>query len=190
MEWRKSYLDVILVPLGLAASIAYHSWLWHKVKTQPQHTMIGINASARRLWVASIMKDNGKKTILAVQTLRNTIMGATLMALTSVLLSAAIAAMISSKYTVKNPIFIDNSTITTYGAHGDFTLSVKYVTLLLVFVFAFVCHSLSIRFINRFNHLIIFINAHSADSSAIVECMADLLERGFAFNVIGSHSTM
>ncbi|KAK1323363.1 Galacturonokinase [Acorus calamus] len=110
-------------------------------------------------------------------------MGATLMALTSVLLSAAIAAMISSKYTVKNPIFIDNTTITTYGAHGDFTLSLKYVTLLLVFLFAFACHALSIRFINRFNHLIIFINTHSADSSAIVECMADLLERGFAFNI-------
>ncbi|KAK1268769.1 hypothetical protein QJS04_geneDACA013987 [Acorus gramineus] len=174
MEWRKSYLDLILVPLGLAASIAYHTWLWHKVKTQPHQTIIGINASGRRRWVAAIMKDNEKKNILAVQTLRNTIMGATLMATTSILLCSALAAMISSTYSVKKPIGD-----TVYGAHGEFMVSLKYVTLLLIFLFAFVCYSLSIRFINQVNFLI---NTPLVNADYISE----LLEKSFLLNTVGN----
>jgi len=56
MEWRKCYLDVILVPLGILLSIGYHVWLWHKVRTQPHTTIIGINASGRRNWVNAMIK--------------------------------------------------------------------------------------------------------------------------------------
>lgn len=56
MEWRKCYLDVILVPLGFFILTAYHLWLWYKVRTQPETTLIGINSSGRRLWVAAIVK--------------------------------------------------------------------------------------------------------------------------------------
>jgi len=56
MEWRKCYLDVILVPLGFLTSIGYHFWLWHKVRTHPHTTIIGINASGRRNWVNAMMK--------------------------------------------------------------------------------------------------------------------------------------
>ncbi|KAK1317479.1 hypothetical protein QJS10_CPA05g02446 [Acorus calamus] len=183
MEWRKSYLDLILVPLGLAASIAYHLWLWHKVKTQPHQTIIGINASGRRRWVAAIMKDNEKKNILAVQTLRNTIMGATLMATTSILLCSALAAMISSTYSVKKPIGD-----TVYGAHGEFMVALKYVTLLLVFLFAFVCYSLSIRFINQVNFLINTpFNADSSSTSLVnADYISDLLEKSFLLNTVGN----
>ncbi|CAI9289198.1 unnamed protein product [Lactuca saligna] len=86
MEWKKCYLDMILVPLSFMITIGYHLWLWQKVRTKPLSTIIGTNNYGRRLWVSTIMKDNEKKNILAVQTLRNTIMGATLMATTSILL--------------------------------------------------------------------------------------------------------
>ena len=56
MECRKCYLDVILVPLGFLISIGYHFWLWHKVRTQPHTTIIGINASGRRNWISSMLK--------------------------------------------------------------------------------------------------------------------------------------
>lgn len=56
MEWRKCYLDVILVPLGFIICMGYHIWLWHKVKTQPLSTIIGTNSNGRRLWVSAIMK--------------------------------------------------------------------------------------------------------------------------------------
>ncbi|KAI3707276.1 hypothetical protein L6452_25648 [Arctium lappa] len=177
MEWKKCYLDVILVPLSFVITIGYHVWLWHKVRSQPLTTIIGTNNHGRRLWVSTIMEDNDKKNILAVQTLRNTIMGATLMATTSILLCSGLAAVISSTYSVKKPI---NDAI--YGAHGEFMVALKYVTLLLVFLASFMCHSLSIRFINQVNFLI---NCPS-ESTVTCEYVAELLEKGFTLNAVGN----
>ncbi|EXC32773.1 hypothetical protein L484_019887 [Morus notabilis] len=179
MEWRPCYLDVILVPLGFLIVAGYHVWLWHKVRTQPESTIIGINANGRRFWVSAIVKDNEKKNILAVQTLRNTIMGSTLMATTSILLCSGLAAVISSTYSVKKPL---NDTV--YGAHGDFMVALKYVTLLTIFLFSFLCHSLSIRFINQVN---ILINSPQDDTSLVTTAyIAELLEKGYLLNTIGN----
>ncbi|XP_042038026.1 uncharacterized protein LOC121783907 [Salvia splendens] len=180
MEWSKSYLDAILVPLGFMIWMGYHLWLWHKVRTQPLSTIIGTNARARKFWVAAIMKDD-KKNILAVQTLRNTIMGSTLMATTSILMSSALAAVISSTYSIKKPLN-DN----VYGAHGEFMVALKYASLLLIFLFSFICHSLSIRFINQVNFLI-NCPADEDDTGIITPAyVAELLDRGLALNTIGN----
>ena len=56
MEWRKCYLDLILVPLGFFSMIAYHVWLWHRIRIQPLTTIIGTNSNARRYWVTAIIK--------------------------------------------------------------------------------------------------------------------------------------
>ncbi|KAK4422409.1 hypothetical protein Salat_1823200 [Sesamum alatum] len=177
MEWRKCYLDLILVPLGFMICMSYQLWLWYKVRTHPFSTVIGRNAHGRRFWVSCIIKDNDKKNILAVQTLRNTIMGSTLMASTSILLCTGLAAVISSTYSVKKPI---NDAV--YGAHGEFMVALKYVTLLVFFLFSFICHSLSIRFINQVNFLI---NC-PPESVVTAEYVAELLERGFALNTVGN----
>ncbi|XP_073302347.1 uncharacterized protein [Primulina huaijiensis] len=181
MEWKKCYLDVILVPLGLLVSISYHVWLWHMVRTQPFSTIIGTNARGRRFWVASIMKDNEKKNILAVQTLRNTIMGATLMATTSILLCSGLAAVISSTYSIKKPL---NDVV--YGAHGEFMVALKYVTLLLILLFSFLCHSLSIRFINQVNFLINCPPGNESGGIVTAGYVSELLERGFLLNTVGN----
>nr|GLL32786.1 uncharacterized protein LOC109171813 [Ipomoea trifida] len=179
MEWKKSYLDAVLVPLGFLICLGYHAWLWHKVRTQPLTTIIGTNAAGRRLWVSAIMKDNEKKNILAVQTLRNMIMGSTLMATTCILLSSGLAAVISSTYSVKKPL---NDAV--YGAHGEFMVALKYVTLLIIFLFSFISHSLSIRFTNQVNFLI---NC-PPDNLGVVgpDYVVELLERSFALNVVGN----
>ncbi|KAK4756655.1 hypothetical protein SAY87_006782 [Trapa incisa] len=193
MEWRKYYLDVILVPLGFMVSLAYHAWLWHMVRTRPLSTIIGTNATARRFWVFSMVKDDEKKNILAVQTLRNTIMGSTLMATTSILLCTGLAAVISSTYSVKKPV---NDAV--YGAHGELMVALKYVTLLTIFLASFICHSLSIRFINQVNILINSPDSGSdsessvpdtettGDNPATPDYVAELLERGFMLNTIGN----
>ncbi|RYR33454.1 hypothetical protein Ahy_A10g048041 [Arachis hypogaea] len=179
MEWKKCYLDVILVPLGFLLTIGYHFWLWYSVRTHPHTTIIGINASARRNWVAAIMKDNDKKNILAVQSLRNTIMGSTLMATTSILLSSGLAAVISSTYSIKKPL--DDA---LYGGHGEFMVALKYVTLLIFFLFSFFCHSLSIRFINQVN---ILINTPEDEMSLVtLDYVNEILEKGFVLNTVGN----
>ncbi|KAJ6814384.1 uncharacterized protein M6B38_139835 [Iris pallida] len=179
--WRKCYLDLLLVPLALLFSILYHGWLWYMVRTQPNSTVIGINSAGRRMWVLSIMKDNDKKNILAVQTLRNAIMGSTLMATTSILLCSGLAAVISSTYSIKKPI---NDSV--FGAHGEFMVSLKYVTLLVVFLFAFLCYSLSIRYINQVNFLINTPLTADDASPLTSEYVCDILEKSFVLNTVGN----
>ncbi|KVG73589.1 uncharacterized protein LOC112504661 [Cynara cardunculus var. scolymus] len=178
MEFKKYYLDLILVPLSFMIFFGYHFWLWHKVRTQPLSTVIGTNAHGRRLWVSTIMKDNEKKNILAVQTIRNTIMGSTLMATTSILLCSGLAAVISSTYSVKKPL---NDTV--YGAHGEFMVALKYVTVLVLFLFSFMCHSLSIRFVSQVNFLI---NCPQDLTIVTSTYVSKLLEKSFTLNAIGN----
>ncbi|KAM0943245.1 hypothetical protein DsansV1_C13g0120191 [Dioscorea sansibarensis] len=183
MEWRKCYVDLVLVPLAILFSVAYHAWLWHKVRSQPLQTFIGINSAGRRKWVIAMIKDNEKKNILAVQSLRNAIMGSTLMATTSILLSTGLAAILSSTYSVKKPM---GDTI--FGAHGEFMMALKYVTLLLAFIFAFLCYSLSIRFINQANILINIPFSNDDDDNRLLspDYVSDLLEKGFVLNTVGN----
>ncbi|GLT59586.1 hypothetical protein SLA2020_323980 [Shorea laevis] len=179
MKLGECYLDVILVPLGILMSIAYHCWLCHKVRTKPHSTVIGTNATARCSWVSAMMKDNDKKNILVVQTLRNAIMGSTLMATTSIVLGTGLAAILSSTYTVKKPL---NDSV--FGAQGEFTVSLKYVTMLCFFLFSFFCHSLSIRFINQASfHINLPPNPISIANPAYV---TELLEKGFLLNTVGN----
>lgn len=188
MEWRKWYLDAVLVPCALLAMFSYHIYLWYKVRTEPFSTIVGTNSRARRSWVAAIMKDNEKKNILAVQTLRNTIMGATLMATTCILLCAGLAAVLSSTYSIKKPL---NDAV--FGSHGDFTVALKYVTILTIFLFAFFSHSLSIRFINQVNILINSPQDPSSDDFGGIgsfvttpEYVSELLEKAFLLNTVGN----
>ncbi|KAI9106630.1 hypothetical protein K1719_022158 [Acacia pycnantha] len=171
MEWSTCYVDVIFGAFGILMYFGYHLWLWHRVRTQPHTTIIGINASGRRNW------DNEKKNILAVQSLRNTIMGSTLMAATSILLCSGLAAVISSTYSVKKP---HNDTV--YGAHGEFMVALKYVTLLTIFLFSFFCHSLSIRFRNQVN---ILTNTPQDPTPMVTpQYIHGLLEKGFILNTL------
>ncbi|CAL9175463.1 unnamed protein product [Musa hybrid cultivar] len=181
MEWRKSFLDLVLVPSSLLLHILYHCWLWRKVRSQPLRTVIGINSAGRRHWVLAIIKDNDKKNILAVQSIRNAIMASTLMATTSILLCSGLAAVISSTYSIKKPL--DDA---LFGAHGEFMVSLKYVTLLLIFLFAFLCYSLSIRFVNQVNFLINTPCCGHEGSPVTPQYVCDLLEKGFFLNTVGN----
>ncbi|XP_061364303.1 uncharacterized protein LOC133307768 [Gastrolobium bilobum] len=179
MEWRKYYLDMILVPLAFLITAGYHAKLWHKTRTEPFSTTIGINARARRLWVPTMLKDIEKKNILVAQSLRNLIMGSTLMATTSILLSAGLAAVISSTYSVKKPL--DD---VVYGAHSEFMVALKYLTLLTIFLFSFICHSQSIRFLNQLSILIC--TPQDAMSLVTPKYLTDILEKGTILNTVGN----
>lgn len=108
------------------------------------------------------------------------------MATTSILLCSGLAAVISSTYSVKKPL---NDSV--YGGHGEFMVALKYVTLLTLFMFSFLCHSLSIRFINQVN---ILINTpgdqqlEELESSHFVtpQYVSHLLEKGFLLNTVGN----
>ncbi|KAI4989684.1 hypothetical protein ZWY2020_038047 [Hordeum vulgare] len=121
--WRESYLDLILIPLGLLLPALYHAWLWRAVRRRPLSTAFGVYSAARRLWAAGMMRDNDdKKGVLVVQSLRNVIMGSTLMATTSVLFCTGIAAVLSSTYSVKKPL-----SDAVFGAHGEYMMALNFL---------------------------------------------------------------
>ncbi|GLJ24269.1 hypothetical protein SUGI_0462780 [Cryptomeria japonica] len=182
MEYRKDFLDLVLVPLAFLLSILYHAFLWYRVKNHPLKTVIGINSIGRRLWVKGIMKGGSDKNgVLAVQTLRSSIMGSILMATTSIILGCGLAGMISSTYTIKKPL-----NDTPFGSHGNFILAVKYLLILMFLIFSFICHSLSICYQCEVGSLIATpIRRHELAGLISTDYVCEMLEKGFAFNIVG-----
>ncbi|XP_066394599.1 uncharacterized protein [Miscanthus floridulus] len=194
MEWRDSFLDLVLIPLSLLLPMAYHAWLWREVRLRPLRTAVGINAATRRLWAIGMMKDNAKNAVTVVQSVRNVIMGSTLMATTAILFCTGVAAVLSSTYTIKKPL-----SDTVFGAHGEYMMALKYVALMLLFLFAFLCHSLAICFLNQASFLVntsgcLFSSSADADSDSDAalplphtrDYVGDVLERGFTLNLVGN----
>ncbi|KAI4974959.1 hypothetical protein ZWY2020_048566 [Hordeum vulgare] len=187
MAWRDSYLDLVLIPVGLLFPIVYHMWLWRSVRRCPLRSTIGINAAARRLWVLSMMKDNEKKAVLVVQSLRNVIMGSTLVATTSVLFCTGVAAVLSSTYAVKKPI-----SDAVFGAHGEYMMALKYVALLTTFLLSFLCHTLAICTFNQATFLVNALSQFFAlpdDGRHLPvnkEYVLEVLDRGFLLNFVGN----
>ena len=72
--------DLIAFIASSAILVAYHVFLRYKLKRDPAYTVHGVNSLARAAWVENVMLSKTSKDILAVQTLRNSTMAATLMA--------------------------------------------------------------------------------------------------------------
>ncbi|XP_047158549.1 uncharacterized protein LOC124829128 [Vigna umbellata] len=146
---EKKDLDFILVPGGLLMMSVYHFWLFYRVMKHPTKTVIGVNAINRRIWVQAMMEDVSKNGVLAVQSLRNNIMASTLLASTAIMLSSLIAVLMSSgheKKTVVSEVFGDRS---------DLGLSIKFFSILVCFLLAFLLNVQSIRY---YSHASILIN--------------------------------
>uniref|UniRef100_A0A0E0LWZ9 DUF599 domain-containing protein n=1 Tax=Oryza punctata TaxID=4537 RepID=A0A0E0LWZ9_ORYPU len=189
MAWKDSYLDLVLIPAGIVFPIVYHVWLWRVVRHRPLCSTVGINSATRRLWVFGMMKDNEKKAVLVVQSMRNVIMGSTLMATTAILFCTGVAAILSSTYTVKKPL-----SDAVFGAHGEYMMALKYVTLLLAFLLSFLSHTTAICTLNQATFLLNTLPSSSfaADGAATAglpvtkDYVVDVLERGFLLNLVGN----
>lgn len=81
-----------------AALIAgYQLWLWWRARRDPGYSVHAVNCTARRAWVKLIMAD-AALDILGIQTLRNSVMAASLMASTAVLLSVGVLTLASDPH--------------------------------------------------------------------------------------------
>lgn len=96
------------------------------------------------------VQDGVKNGVLAVQTLRNSIMASTLLASTAITLSSIIGALVSSASGGSSKSLRSF----VYGETGNITSTLKYLCLLLCFLFAFVCHVQSIRYASHVSFLV------------------------------------
>ncbi|CAN4085594.1 unnamed protein product [Withania somnifera] len=146
----KQVLDYVLVPVGLLFMVAYHLWLLHRILKHPSHTVIGINSINRQFWVRAMMEDTTRNGVLAVQTLRNNIMASTLLASTAIMLSSLIAVLMTGGSKGGRSM---SSHI--YGNQTELCLSIKFFSILVCFMVAFLFNVQSIRY---YSHASILIN--------------------------------
>ncbi|CAN1265585.1 hypothetical protein LINPERPRIM_LOCUS12288 [Linum perenne] len=177
---EESELDYVLVPLGMLVMLLYHGWLLFTIRNHPTRTVIGINSQSRHQWVHILMtQDPLKNGVLAVQTLRNNIMASTLLATTAITLSSLISVFVSSKSNSSN-----SAQQLVYGNKTPFLSSIKYFSILLCFLVAFLCNVQSIRYYAHVSFLAT-IPSSSSSSKDSIEYVARHLNRGSFFWSLG-----
>ncbi|KAL2921576.1 Aldehyde decarbonylase [Bienertia sinuspersici] len=170
-------LDYCLVPLSLLVMVGYHIWLLHTIIKQPTETVVGIHAINRRFWVEAMMEDP-KNGVLAVQSLRNNIMASTLLATTAILLSSVIAVLMTSRRGV-------TAFDLGLGVASQMGFSIKFFSILVCFLMAFLLTVQSIRY---YSHASILINVPFKKISSpylSVEYVARLVNKGGYFWSLG-----
>ncbi|KAK4767218.1 hypothetical protein SAY87_023444 [Trapa incisa] len=165
-------VDYVVVPVGLMVLLMYHGWLLLTVLRHPHRTVIGLNAESRRQWVHSLMADPLKNGVLAVQTIRNNIMASTLLATTAITLSSLIGVFVSSSSSTSSSHLI-------YGNTTPLLTSVKYFSILICFLVAFLCNVQSIRYYAHVSFLVTL--PTSQGNREPIEYVARSLNRGSYF---------
>ncbi|KAJ4838967.1 hypothetical protein Tsubulata_017369 [Turnera subulata] len=175
-------LDYVLVPVGLGVMGVYHCWLLYTILRYPRRTVIGINAESRHQWVHAMMadprQDPMKNGVLAVQTIRNNIMASTLLATTAITLCSLIGVFVSSSSNSGN-----TASRLIYGNNSSTVSSVKYFSILLCFLVAFVCNVQSIRYYAHVSFLATVPTSKGNKDS--IEYVARNLNRGSLFWSLG-----
>ncbi|KMZ64524.1 hypothetical protein ZOSMA_361G00040 [Zostera marina] len=184
---EKQYLELILVPLGLLLLLAYHLWFTYQLIRHPNNTVMGMNVFNLRMWVKSILENQSKNGILAVQTLRNNIMASTMFATMSITLSSIICVFIANGWGVSS----GSTTATTelgFVSGYSTTDSFKFFSILTCFLVAFMCNVQTIRY---YSHGGMLINVPTSKwseaelSHKITEYVVRAFERGSFFWSLG-----
>ncbi|XXG67003.1 hypothetical protein AAC387_Pa06g0445 [Persea americana] len=174
---ERKYLDLVLVPMGLALMLGYHVWLCYRIVKHPTKTLIGTNSISRWIWVRTMMEDSPRNGILAVQTFRNNIMASTLMASTAIMLSSVISVLMVTGSGVEGRVFV-------YGDTSKLGLSIKFFSILACLLVAFLMNVLSIRY---YSHASILINVPPKDNkpNLTIDYVGRTVNRGSYFWSLG-----
>jgi uncharacterized membrane protein len=137
-------LDFVAFLLSAFSIAAYYFFLSLKVRENPTYTIHGVHELARRLWVANIMR-NPDKGIMGVQTLRNWIMGSSLMASTAALLIIGTLTLSGQAENITRSWHV-LSMDSSYAAE---LWIIKVLCLLVTFIVAFFAFAMSVRLANH-----------------------------------------
>lgn len=175
-------LDIAALTLSACLVAAYYSFLRLKVKEDPTYTIHGVNALARSLWVASVMHNPGKD-VMAVQTLRNFIMGASLMASTAALLIIGTLTLSGQAENISHSWHA----LSAVGSKSTELWVLKVILLLVDFIVAFFAFAMSVRLAN---HVVFMVNIpeHDAHHNLSPKAVAQRLHRAGNMFAIGMRS--
>ncbi|CAH9017886.1 DUF599 domain-containing protein [Candidatus Nitrosacidococcus sp. I8] len=172
-----SYWDYGFTVLAAIILSGYHIWLLWKTRHQPLSTAIGLSRRIRKIWVKQIIAEN--QALLAIQTLRNWTMAATLLSSTAILIALGILNV--AFMTKGQP---DLAKIIDYfGYSSNRFWFLKLVTLSSNFFFAFFNFILAIRYYNHVG-FIITVSGHQ-ESGISVESVIKIFQRGADHYTLG-----
>lgn len=137
--------DMIAFSVSCLLVLSYYLYL---IRRAPGASVHALNAKVRERWVEMVMANN-KKDILAIQTLRNSVIAANFMASTSVLLIMG-ALNLSEKIGQWALLWHPNVAVPL----SNRLWQIKLGLLLLDFSIAFYCFSMAIRFYNHVGYMI------------------------------------
>jgi uncharacterized membrane protein len=172
-------IDFMAFAISAAIVAAYYGFLNMKVRANPTYTIHGVNALARTLWVEHIMRNSGKD-IMAVQTMRNFIMGSSLMASTAALLIIGTLTLSGQAEHIAPNWHVLN----LEGSFATEIWTVKVMFLLLDFIVAFFAFAMSVRLAN---HVVFMVNVpeHNAHHNLSPKAVARRLHRAGHMFAIG-----
>jgi uncharacterized membrane protein len=168
----------LLLFAGLVA--AYHGYLRWRLKSDPHYTVHAVNRIARARWVETIMAGGGME-VLAVQTLRNSVMAASFMASTAILLIVGTLTLSGADRagSIWHALNV--------GGTDPRLVSVKLILLLADFFFAFFCFSMAVRFFNHVGYMINVPVAHGLEALA-PERVTSYLNRAGSYYTYGTRA--
>lgn len=171
--------DVMAFALSAALVAAYYGFLNMKVRANPTYTIHGVNALARSLWVEHIMS-NTSKDVMAVQTMRNFIMGSSLMASTAALLIIGTLTLSGQAENISHSWHALN----LKGSFATELWIIKVMFLLVDFIVAFFAFAMSVRLAN---HVVFMVNVpdHTAHHNLSPKAVARRLHRAGNMFAIG-----
>ncbi|KAK4787474.1 hypothetical protein SAY86_011307 [Trapa natans] len=148
MHFHKEDLDLVLVPTGLLIMFVYHLILLYRYFHQPHTTVLGFENHDRRAWVKAVVQIDKRDVGTCLGVISANISAATFLCSISLTLSSLIGAWISNS----TSNFFESSLI--YGDTRKTTISIKYISLLICFLFAFASFVQSARHFVHANYLI------------------------------------
>jgi uncharacterized membrane protein len=147
-----AWMDFGIVPallIGGGLVVGYQIYLGYRERREPGFAIHGLNALARLRWVESVMAD-GRQDVLAVQTLRNSLMAASMMASTAILL--VIGTLNLGAQGARLEALLQPLSTRVHGSAADHALIV--LLLLADFFVAFFFFSMAIRYFNHVGYMV------------------------------------
>jgi uncharacterized membrane protein len=144
-EWLSEYGgDFFSFTLCSVLLVVYHVYLGIKLRRHPEYTIQAVNWATRRAWVEGIMGDP-ERSVLGVQTLRNSTMAATFLASTSVLLIIGTLTLSGQADKLATAFH----TLNIIGSHHPELWIFKLILMVSDFFVAFFAFSMAIRLFNH-----------------------------------------
>lgn len=175
-------VDLLAFAASSSLILIYYLFLRWRTLRDPDRSVHRFNRRMREAWVDMVAK-SGKMDILAVQTLRNSVMAANFMASTSVLL---IIGALNLSDRIEKWAYAWHPGNAAENLAGELWL-VKLGLLLLDFFIAFYCFTMAIRFYNHVGYMVNLL-AGSPEAGVSHAQVCAYLNRAGAYYTYGTRS--